>query len=114
MKPWPSNKPKAVLCLSGGMDSCVCSALTAQNHDLYALHVSYGQRTESRELHAAREIARLTGAKDFLHLKVDFFRRIGGSALTDDSIPVPDAAPISDPISDPSQSHPFADPLDGL
>ena len=85
--------PKAILCLSGGMDSCVCAALTASQHDLYALHFSYGQRTEARELQSAQEIARLVGAKDFLHLKLDLFRRIGGSALTDTSIAVPDAAP---------------------
>ena len=83
---------KAVLCLSGGMDSCVCAALTARDHELYAVHFSYGQRTEARELEAARDIARLVGARDFLHLKIDLFRRIGGSALTDTSIAVPDAA----------------------
>ncbi len=86
------DRAKAVLCLSGGMDSCVCAALTARDHDLYALHFSYGQRTEARELASAREIARLTGAKAFLHLQLDLFRRIGGSALTDVSIAVPAAA----------------------
>ena len=80
---------KAVLCLSGGMDSCVCAALTARGHDLYALHFSYGQRTEARELQAARDIARLVGARDFLHLRIDLFRCIGGSALTDENIAVP-------------------------
>jgi 7-cyano-7-deazaguanine synthase len=74
------------------MDSCVCAALAARQHDVYALHVSYGQRTEARELAAAQEIARLVGAKDFLHLRNDLFRRIGGSALTDSAIAVPDAA----------------------
>lgn len=85
-------RPKAVLCLSGGMDSCVCAALAARDHDVYALHFSYGQRTEAHELESAQEIARLVGAKDFLHLKIDLFRRIGGSALTDHSIAVPQAA----------------------
>ena len=80
---------KAVLCLSGGMDSCVCAALTAREHELYALHFSYGQRTEARELKAAQDIARLVGARDFLHLRMDLFRRIGGSALTDETIAVP-------------------------
>ena len=82
---------KAVLCLSGGMDSCVCAALAARDHELYAVHFSYGQRTEARELRSAEAIAKLVGAKDFLHLKIDLFRRIGGSALTDSSIAVPDA-----------------------
>jgi len=86
------SKAKAVLCLSGGMDSCVCAAIAARDYEVYALHFSYGQRTEARELQAAQEVARLTGAKEFMHLKIDIFRRIGGSALTDSSIAVPAAA----------------------
>ncbi|MBS1821707.1 MAG: 7-cyano-7-deazaguanine synthase QueC [Acidobacteria bacterium] len=86
-----TNRPKAVLCLSGGMDSTVCASLAARDYDVYALHFGYGQRTEARELAAATEIARLTGAKQFLPLKMDLFRRIGGSALTDATIAVPDA-----------------------
>jgi 7-cyano-7-deazaguanine synthase len=86
-----AKEGKAVLCLSGGMDSSVCAALAARDYEVYALHFSYGQRTEARELEAAREVARLTGAKDFMHLKIDLFRRIGGSALTDASIAVPNA-----------------------
>ena len=86
-----AGKPRAVLCLSGGMDSTVCASLAARDYDVYALHFSYGQRTEARELASATEIARLTGAKEFLPLKMDLFRRIGGSALTDASIAVPEA-----------------------
>ena len=86
------SKAKAVLCLSGGMDSSVCAAIAARDYEVYALHFSYGQRTEARELQAAQEVARLTGAKEFMHLKIDIFRRIGGSALTDSSIAVPIAA----------------------
>ncbi len=84
-------KSRAVLSLSGGMDSCVCAALAARTHDVYALHFSYGQRTEARELASAKAIAEIVGAKDFLHLKTDLFRRIGGSALTDARIAVPAA-----------------------
>jgi 7-cyano-7-deazaguanine synthase len=86
-----TGRPRAVLCLSGGMDSCVCAALAARDYDVYAVHFSYGQRTEARELNSAQEIARLTGVRELLHLKIDLFRRIGGSALTDASIAVPDA-----------------------
>ena len=83
---------KAVLCLSGGMDSCVCVALAARDYDeVYALHFSYGQRTEARELQAAQDVARLTGVKELMPLRIDLFRRIGGSALTDASIAVPNA-----------------------
>jgi 7-cyano-7-deazaguanine synthase len=83
---------RAVVCLSGGMDSCVCATLAARDYDAYALHVSYGQRTEARELESARDVAETLGFKDFLHLKIDLFRRIGGSALTDSKIEVPKAS----------------------
>ena len=85
------QRPRAVLCLSGGMDSCVCAALATREFDVYALHFSYGQRTEARELRSAEAVARLTGVKEFLPLRMDLFRRIGGSALTDVSIAVPEA-----------------------
>jgi 7-cyano-7-deazaguanine synthase len=84
-------RPKAVVCLSGGMDSCVCTTLAARNYDVYALHFSYGQRTEGRELKSAQGIAREVGVKELMTLKMDLFRRIGGSALTDASIAVPNA-----------------------
>jgi 7-cyano-7-deazaguanine synthase len=45
-----TGRPKAVVCLSGGMDSTVCAALAAKKYDAYGLHFSYGQRTEAREL----------------------------------------------------------------
>ncbi len=71
------------------MDSTVCAALAARDFDAYGLHVSYGQRTEARELQSAREVARLVGLKDLMELRTDLFRRIGGSALTDAAIAVP-------------------------
>ena len=86
-----ADRPRAVVCLSGGMDSCVCAALAAKDYEVYAIHFSYGQRTEARELRSAQEIARLTGVRELLPLKIDLFRRIGGSALTDHAIAVPEA-----------------------
>jgi 7-cyano-7-deazaguanine synthase len=83
---------KAVVSLSGGMDSCVCAALAARDHDAYAIHFSYGQRTEAKELSSAQAVANELGFRDFLHLKIDLFRRIGGSALTDASIAVPEVS----------------------
>jgi 7-cyano-7-deazaguanine synthase len=82
-------RPRAVLCLSGGMDSCVCAALAARDYEVYAVHFSYGQRTEARELQSAQEVARILSIRELLHLKIDLFRRIGGSALTDATIAVP-------------------------
>jgi 7-cyano-7-deazaguanine synthase len=84
-----ASRPRAVLCLSGGMDSSVCAALAARDYDVFAVHFSYGQRTEARELRSAQEVARIVGVRELLHLKIDLFRRIGGSALTDAAIAVP-------------------------
>lgn len=94
-----SSRPRAVVSLSGGMDSCVCLALAARDYDVFALHFSYGQRTEQRELNSAREIAELLGVRQFLPLEIDLFRQIGGSALTDMSIAVP-AAPTMTKIGE--------------
>ena len=44
-----AEKPKAIVLLSGGMDSCVTAAIANQTHQLALLHVSYGQKTERRE-----------------------------------------------------------------
>jgi 7-cyano-7-deazaguanine synthase len=85
-------RPRAVVCLSGGMDSCVCAALAARDYEVYAIHFSYGQRTEARELQSAEDVARIIGARELLPLKIDLFRRIGGSALTDHAIAVPAAS----------------------
>jgi 7-cyano-7-deazaguanine synthase len=82
-------RSRAVVCLSGGMDSAVCAAIAAQQHETYALHFSYGQRTEQRELASARAIATELQLAQFLPLTIDIFRIIGGSALTDSSIAVP-------------------------
>ena len=86
-----ATRDKAVVCLSGGMDSTVCAALAARDYDAYALHFSYGQRTEAREFESASSVARILGFRQFLPLRIDLFRTIGGSALTDTSIAVPDA-----------------------
>jgi 7-cyano-7-deazaguanine synthase len=87
------SRPSAVVCLSGGMDSTVCAKLAARDFESYGLHFSYGQRTEDRELRAAREVATAVGLAELMELKTDLFRRIGGSALTDRDVAVPDAAP---------------------
>lgn len=87
----PEITPLAVVLLSGGMDSCVTAAIAAQTHRLALLHSSYGQRTEARELRAFKEIAARLGAVHTLHIEQRYMTRIGGSALTDASIAVPDA-----------------------
>jgi len=78
------------------MDSAVCGALAARDYEAYALHISYGQRTENRELESARQVAEALGFRGFLPLSIGLFREIGGSALTDASIAVPEAVPGED------------------
>ena len=94
------RRPRAVVCLSGGMDSAVCAALAVRDYDAYALHFSYGQRTQCREFESARKVAHALDFQGFLHLEIDLFRRIGGSALTDPSIPVPKAPGHEPPNSE--------------
>jgi len=86
-----ARRDKAVVLVSGGMDSCVTAAIAAQEHELALLHASYGQRTEARERKAFDDIADFYQAKDRLVARLDHFRQIGASALTDPSIPVPEA-----------------------
>jgi 7-cyano-7-deazaguanine synthase len=84
---------KAVVLLSGGMDSCVCAAIARERHgaaNLALLHAGYGQRTEQRELQAFTDIAEYYGVRERLIVQLDHFRAIGGSALTDKNIAVPE------------------------
>jgi len=73
------------------MDSCVCAALAVRDHDAAALHVSYGQRTEERERRAFSAICDRLGIRDRLVVRNEALRDIGGSALTDPNIAVPEA-----------------------
>lgn len=82
-----------IVLLSGGMDSCVCAAEAVHRHGkgrVGLLHASYGQRTEARERRAFSEIADFYEVKERLAVRLDYFRSIGGSALTDSSIAVPE------------------------
>ncbi len=85
------EKPKAVVLLSGGMDSCVTAAIANQTHRVALLHASYGQRTERRERRAFDGIADFFRAPDRLVVRFDAFAQIGGSALTDQRIAVPES-----------------------
>lgn len=88
----PSNsQSRSVVLLSGGMDSCVCAALAARDHQSAALHISYGQRTELRERRAFESICDRLGIHDRLLVRDEALRAIGGSALTDSSIAVPES-----------------------
>jgi 7-cyano-7-deazaguanine synthase len=92
-----AEKHKAVVLLSGGMDSCVTAAIANQTQRLALLHVSYGQRTERRERRAFDEIANFYGVGERLVVYLDAFRQIGGSALTDRQIQVPESGEALSP-----------------
>lgn len=89
-----SAKSRAIVLLSGGMDSSVCAALAVRDHEAAALHISYGQRTEERERQSFLAICQRLKIHDRLMLRNESLSMIGGSALTDGSIPVPDAEMI--------------------
>ncbi len=82
------DKPTAVVLASGGMDSCVTTAIAARDYSLAMLHVAYGQRTEARELRAFHALADFYGAKHRLVCRLDHLKAIGGSSLTDVAIAV--------------------------
>src|ERR1700682_974525 len=82
---------RAVVLLSGGMDSCVCAALAVREYDAAALHISYGQRTEARERQSFLAICQRLNIQDKLIVRNEALRAIGGSALTDEKITVPTA-----------------------
>jgi 7-cyano-7-deazaguanine synthase len=89
-----SQKPHAVVLLSGGMDSCVCAALATRDFEAAAVHVSYGQRTEERERQSFLAICQRLKIRDKLMVRNEAFRAIGGSALTDEGIDVPMAEEV--------------------
>ena len=75
------------------MDSCVCTAIAHERHgqgNVALLHAGYGQRTESRERRAFQSIADFYNVQQRLVAQLDHFRAIGGSALTDKNIAVPE------------------------
>jgi 7-cyano-7-deazaguanine synthase len=99
------GRSRAVVLLSGGMDSCVCAALAARDHRAAAVHVSYGQRTEARERRSFENICNRLDIRDRLLVRNEALRVIGGSALTDASIAVPEthvigkSAPAGVPVT---------------
>jgi len=85
------NPQLAVVLASGGMDSCVTTAVAALQCELAMLHISYGQRAEKRELKAFNEIADFYKAKHRMTASIAHLAQIGGSSLTDRQIEVSQA-----------------------
>ena len=83
---------KAIVLVSGGMDSCVTAAIAdRENEALAFLHISYGQLTEARERRAFNEIADHYVVKGRLNISLEHLAKVGGSSLTDKSIAVAEA-----------------------
>lgn len=94
-----THKPLAVVVASGGLDSCVVAAMTSRTHRIAMLHAQYGQRTAGRELQAFHAIADAVGASARLVIRMEHFAAMGGSALTDHTIAVPDKPAHTVPVT---------------
>jgi 7-cyano-7-deazaguanine synthase len=92
------SAPRAVVLLSGGLDSATLLAIArAEGRECYALSFDYGQRHRV-ELEAAARVATALGAREHRTMRIDF-AGIGGSALTDPAIAVPEEAAPGIPVT---------------
>lgn len=83
------RKPKAIVALSGGMDSATTLAIAiSMGFETYALHITYGQRTQNRELKAFNDICNFYNIKNRLFVPIDYLVKIGGSSLTEQELEV--------------------------
>ncbi len=81
---------KAVCIISGGMDSAVSAAIAkAQGYEIVAVHFNYGQRTEQKERECFRKLAEDLKVIERYEIDLPFFKTIGASALTDETLDVP-------------------------
>ena len=96
-----ATRRSAVVLVSGGMDSATAAyEAAARGYDLYFLHTSYGQRTETREYECARELAADLSVRELLHVETDHLAAVGGSSLTDAEMNVANADVDADEIPD--------------
>ena len=99
------TKKLAIVLVSGGLDSCVTAAIAHQTYKVAFLHVNYGQRTARREMKSFTDIADYYKVNDRLLADCSYLKKIGGSSLTDLSIPVEETSFDTDTI--PSTYVPF-------
>ena len=85
------NKKIAVVAVSGGLDSCVTTAIAKLDYELAFAHINYGQRTQSRELKAFNNIADFYNVKHRIIIDFNHLAKIGGSSLTDYSMNIIEA-----------------------
>ncbi len=99
------NKKIAVVAVSGGLDSCVTTAIANQEYELAFAHINYGQRTQARELKAFNDIADFYSVKHRIIIDFNHLAKIGGSSLTDKSIKIEEANLKADSV--PNSYVPF-------
>jgi 7-cyano-7-deazaguanine synthase len=87
------DRTRAVVLVSGGMDSCVTAAIANQECALAFLHINYGQRTEQRELQSFHALADHYRVRQRLISNLTHLSAIGGSSLTDKTMEVTPANP---------------------
>jgi 7-cyano-7-deazaguanine synthase len=85
------NKKIAIVSLSGGLDSCVTTAIAIQDYEVVLFHANYKQRTENRELKSFHDIGDFYGIEKRMVIDFSHFSKIGGSSLTDWNIKVKNA-----------------------
>jgi len=100
-----SERELAVVCVSGGMDSALTAAVAAEERRVAFLHANYGQRTEAKELACFHALADHYRAESRLVVDFSDLRQIGGSSLTDPSVPVREGEPVEGVI--PTSYVPF-------
>jgi 7-cyano-7-deazaguanine synthase len=96
----PAERPKAVVILSGGLDSATCMGIAAaEGYELYPITFDYGQRHRKELDHARRVAEHYRVGERHKIIALGFLKEFGGSALTDPAIPVPEAgSPAADDI----------------
>lgn len=82
---------KAIVLVSGGMDSLVTAAIAKKESDeIYYLHLNYGQKTEDREMRSFRKMCKFFNPKDIFVVNISYLKDIGSSSLTDGNMEIKD------------------------
>ncbi len=85
-----TDNKKAICVMSGGMDSTLSAYIKKnEGYEIIAVHFSYDQRTQKKELDCFHRICEKLNVKEKYLLNLDFFKQLGASALTDKNIDVP-------------------------
>ncbi len=97
---------KAIILVSGGLDSCVTASIAInQGYEPAFMHVNYGQLTQAKEYQSFTDIADHFGVKDRLTVDIDHLKKIGGTSLIDTNMKVEEGEPVENTL--PSTYVPF-------